>query len=69
MAQMYASNVFDERDMRVWEQKDPVIKTWAHLQKYFNDIYIARQPFSKACGGTSEGQERLPSNFFSKCDV
>ena len=51
MAQLYASNVYDERDMRVWEQKDPTIKTWTHLQKYFNDIYIALQRFSKAGGG------------------
>ena len=27
MAQMYASNVFDERDMRGWEGKDPANKT------------------------------------------
>ena len=43
--QMYACGIFDPRDLRAWEKKDPATKTWVHLQSYFTELYEDERRF------------------------
>ena len=51
MKQMYASNIFEARDMREWERKPNTDKTWVHLQSFFGELYTDAKKYEKATGG------------------
>ena len=43
--QMYASGIFDPRNLRTWEKKPTADKTWVYLQAYFTELYEDERRF------------------------
>ena len=37
--QIYATDVFEQKEFTIWESKIAADKTWANATKYFGDIY------------------------------
>ena len=45
---MYASELFDEKEMMTWENKTDNQKTWAAVKKHFGDLYQDKKRYTEA---------------------
>ena len=45
--QMYACEMFDDKEMTEWEDKVTADKTWAIAKTYFEKLYRSKAKYSK----------------------
>ena len=43
---MYTSEMFDDREMRGWENKNPANQTWGEEKSYFVKLYKIKDKFN-----------------------
>jgi flagellar hook-associated protein FlgK len=44
---MYASEMFDDKEMRIWENKPDAEKTWPTAKTYFVELYKSKRKFNE----------------------
>jgi hypothetical protein len=65
MESMYASEIFDDKDMQAWEIKPSTDKTWDAAKTHFVTIYKSKEKFNAKCEACSGGFESASSFFDS----
>ena len=54
---MYATEMFDDREMRGWENKTPANQTWREAKSYFVKIYKIKEKSNEKCATRTGGYE------------
>jgi hypothetical protein len=54
---MYASEMFDDKEMQAWEIKPPDDKTWDSAKTHFVAIYKSKEKFKEECFARTSGYE------------
>jgi len=58
---MYASEMFDEKEMNAWENKPSAEKDWVNAKTYFGDLYRSKRKYMEEREAGANGFESANS--------